>query len=63
MLNKPPTGKTEKQISQGITKTNSTSKTKYNNPIRKYCKSKTEEKPKGSKPHSYCDVFSNKVIL
>jgi hypothetical protein len=32
----------EKQKSQGITKTNSTSKTKYNKPIKKYCKSKIE---------------------
>lgn len=43
--------------------TNSTSKTKYNKPIKKYCKSNTEVDPKGSKPHSYCEDFSNNVIL
>lgn len=53
----------EKQNNQGMTKTNSTSKTRYNKPIKKYCKSKVELKPKGSKPHSYCDAFSKRVIL
>jgi len=54
---------TDKDNNQGIISTNSTSKTRYNNPIKKYCKSKTETNPKGSKPHSYWDDFSNKVIL
>ena len=42
----------------GIIRTSSTSKTKYNNAIKKYCKSNTELNPNGSKPHSYCEVFS-----
>lgn len=63
MLNSPYNGMTDKLISQGITKTNSTSKTKYNKPIKKYCKSKIALYPKGSKPHSYWEDFSNKVKL
>jgi hypothetical protein len=38
--------------------TNSASKTKYNNPIIKYCISKVFLLPNGSKPHSYCELFS-----
>jgi len=53
----------DKHNNQGIINTSSTSKTRYNNPIKKYCKSKTDTKPKGSNPHSYCDDFSNNVIL
>ena len=49
---------TDNEKSHGIIKTNSTSKTKYNSPIKKYCKSNIDVCPKGSKPHSYWDVFS-----
>ena len=62
MLAKPIKEMDEKLINQGIIKLNSTSKIKYNKPIKKYCKSKIEFHPKGSKPHSYCDVFSNKFL-
>ena len=44
---------TDNEKSHGIIKTNSTSKTKYNSPIKKYCKSNIDVCPKGSKPHSY----------
>lgn len=48
---------------QGTINISSASKTKYNKPIIKYCKSKLELKPKGSNPHSYWDVFSKKFKL
>jgi hypothetical protein len=45
MLINPNNGIAEKQISQGTIKLNSTSKIKYNKPIKKYCKSKMEFHP------------------
>ncbi len=63
MLNNPFIGMIDNVINQGIIKTNSTSKTKYSKPIIKYCKSNILLRPKGSKPHSYWDVFSNRVTL
>lgn len=53
ILIRPVNGITDKLIIQGIINTNSTSKTRYNKPIKKYCKSKILFNPNGSKPHSY----------
>ena len=63
MLKKPIKDRIDIQNNHGNIRTNSTSKTRYNKPIKKYCKSKTDVEPKGSKPHSYCEAFSNNVIL
>lgn len=53
IVNNPFIGIIERLIIQGNIKTNSTSKTKYKSPIKKYCKSNILFNPKGSNPHSY----------
>lgn len=63
ILKKPVIVRVDKESNHGMISTSSTSKTRYNKPIKKYCKSKIEVEPKGSKPHSYCDAFSNKITL